>query len=233
DPEQMEEIYTQNLKETIEEKLPPELVADFLVRVGKPDQAITAAAEAFDLIIMGTYGRSGFSRFLMGSTSDKVLRTAHTPVLVVNKEQQIQHLERIMVTTDFSDNAKAAFPIALQIAEKCGAKIELIHVLNFNASNTNAPDESVEKQRRQLLQATAKEYFHALGNRVDTRLIRSTHSPHEAIINDNLNNPHDLIVMATVGRTGLKYLMMGGTASRVVQHTKSPVLSVNPKNVAD
>lgn len=230
DPRQMEEVYEDNLKEIIEEHLPAELVDDYLISVGKPDQAITAAADNFDLIVMGSHGRSGFSRFFMGSVSGKVLRTAHIPVLVVNEKQQLQQLQRIMVTTDFSDYSKEAFPITHQIAQITGATVEIVHVLNFNANDEDAPNESVEAMRRQRLEVLAKEYFHDLEGHVEPRLIISSQNPHEAIMNDNLNNPHDLIVMATVGRTGIEHLMMGGTASRVVHHVKSPVLSVNPKN---
>lgn len=229
DPKQMEDVYEQNLKDIINNNLPAELVNNYLTKIGKPDQAIVAAAKDFDIIVMGSHGRSGFSRLLMGSTSDKVLRTAHIPVLVVNKEQQLNQLKSIMVLTDFSDYSKEAFPITVQMAQTTGAGVELVHVLSFNAHEANEPDESIKEMRQQRLQIMAKEYFHELGDKISSRLIISSQSPHEAIMNDNLNNPHDLIIMATVGRTGIEYLMMGGTASRVVQHVKSPVLSINPK----
>ncbi len=229
DPGEMEKMHEENLRETVGNELGDDLIDDYIITMGKPDQAIVEAANDFDLIVMGSHGRSGFSRFFMGSVSDKVLRTAHIPVLIVNEKQQLGSIERIMVTTDFSDYSKEAFPVAKEIAEKTGAQVELIHVLNFNARDKKAPDEAIEHLRRQRLNVLIKENFHELNDRIKPRLIISSDSPHEAIMNDNLNNPHDLIVMAAVGRTGIEHLMMGGTASHVVRYVKSPVLSVNPK----
>ncbi len=229
DPAEMEKMHEENLRENVKKELPERVIDDYIISMGKADQAITEAAEDFDLIVMGSHGRSGFSRFFMGSVSDKVLRTVHIPVLIVNEEQRLEAIERIMVTTDFSDYSKEAFPITKEIAEKTGAEVELIHVLNFNANDKDGPDEAIENMRRQRLNLVVKEHFHEL-EKVEPRLIISSQSPHEAIMNDNLNHPHDLIIIASVGRTGIEHLMMGGTASHVVRHVKSPVLSVNPKN---
>jgi nucleotide-binding universal stress UspA family protein len=59
--------------------------ATFLVWEGEPGEAIVAAADSenADLIIVGSHGRSGVSRFLIGSVSDYVVRNAHCPVMVV------------------------------------------------------------------------------------------------------------------------------------------------------
>ena len=59
--------------------------ATFLVWEGEPGEAIVAAAESenADLIVVGSHGRSGVSRFLIGSVSDYVVRHAHCPVMVV------------------------------------------------------------------------------------------------------------------------------------------------------
>ncbi len=230
DPAQMEKMHREHLGETVEKIIPENLIDDYIITIGRPAQAITETAQDFDMIVMGSHGRSGFSRFFMGSVSDKVLRTAHIPVLVVNEEQQFDTIERIMVTTDFSDYSKQAFPIAKRIAAKTNARISLVHILSFNANDRDAPEESIQKMRRQRLDILIKEEFHDIESRVEPRFIISSDNPHEAILNENLNNPHDLIVIAAVGRTGIEHLMMGGTASNVVRHVKSAVLSINPKS---
>jgi nucleotide-binding universal stress UspA family protein len=79
------------------------------------------------------------------------------------------------------------------------------------------------------LNVIAKELLHEINDLVETKVIVSSNTPHEAILNYNLNNPHDLIVMSTVGRTGIDYLMLGSTTANVVRHVKSAVLSINPK----
>src|SRR5699024_12647813 len=87
--------------------------------------------------------------------------------------------------------------------------------------------------REQRMKILAKEAFHELGDQISTTVLVSTDTAHEAILNYNLNNPQDLIVMSTVGRTRIDYLMMGSTTANVVRNVKSPVLSINPKQKAD
>jgi nucleotide-binding universal stress UspA family protein len=65
--------------------------ATFLVWEGDPGEAIVAAAdsECADLIVVGSHGRSGVSRFLIGSVSDFVVRNAHCPVMVVRARTEV------------------------------------------------------------------------------------------------------------------------------------------------
>ena len=69
---------------------------------------------------MSSHGRTGFSRFLLGSVAEKVLRLAHTPVMILEDDVDVGNFERILVTTDFSENAAHAYPYALEIAQKTG-----------------------------------------------------------------------------------------------------------------
>lgn len=231
--EEIEKMHREHLLEFAEEHIPENQLRPPIVSIGNPARAIVEAAGDFDLIVMSSHGRSGFSRFFMGSVSDKVLRMAHIPVLIVNEEKQLKTINRIMLTTDFSEHSKEAFPLTKQIAQKAHAGIELVHILSFDPHDKDKPDEPTETMRRQRLELLAKEELHEMGELLETKLIISTDTPHEAILNENLNNPYDLIVMAAVGRTGIKYLMMGSTTSNVVRHVKTPVLSVNPKNKPD
>ena len=68
-------------------------VAQTHLRVGKPDEEIVALGEELGagLIVVGSRGREGIRRALMGSVSDSVVRHAHCPVLVVRKETTVQH----------------------------------------------------------------------------------------------------------------------------------------------
>src|SRR5699024_10227017 len=120
--EDYDEIQTavhNRLSELASENVEPSLLAEPLVSVGYPAQAIVEEAREFDMIVMSTHGRTGFSRFFLGSVAEKVLRMAHLPVLVVNREREISPaINRILLTTDFSDHSKEAFPYAKEIALK-------------------------------------------------------------------------------------------------------------------
>lgn len=229
DMQEIEAMHREHLQEFAEEEVPAALLNDPLISVGNPASAIIEAADDFDVIVMSSHGRSGFSRFFLGSVSDKVLRMAHIPVLIVNKEKQLQAFDRIMLATDFSEHSKEAFPIAHDIALKANSQVELVHILSFDPNDRDEPEESIVNLRKQRMEVLAKEQLSDIDHLLETKVIISSNAPHEAILNENLNNPHDLIIMSTVGRTGIDYLMMGSTTANVVRHVKSPVLSVNPK----
>lgn len=229
DYDEIEDALYDRLAELAKEEIDPLHISEPMISVGNPAQTIVEEAKNFDMIVMTTHGRTGFSRFFLGSVAEKVLRMTNVPVLIVNQEREITNLDRIMVTTDFSDHSKEAFPAAKEIAQKAGAKLEVLNILTYDAEHEDEPDDTKVQLRKQRLNVIEKEYFHELGDSVETKLIISSDTPHEAILNYNLNNPHDLIVMSTVGRTGIDYLMMGSTTANVVRHVKSPVLSINPK----
>lgn len=134
-----------------------------------------------------------------------------------------------MVTTDFSDNAAVAYPHAMKIAEKAGANIDLVHILSFDQFDRGEEDRSLKKIREDRIKLLEKEYFHEFKGDVNPKVIVSQDSPHEAIYKYVKDKPYNLIVMATVGRTGINYLMMGSTTANLVRHVKTAVLSVNPR----
>src|SRR5699024_6046104 len=233
DYDKIEATLNERLQEFAEENVDHAHLTKPLIAIGNPAQSIVEEASAFDMIVMSTHGRTGFSRFFLGSVAEKVLRMAHIPVLIVNKEREITNLDHIVLTTDFSAHSKKAFPYAKEIARKAGSHLELINIFAYDPEHDNDPDKAKIELREQRLKVLAKEAFHDLDDQVSTTVLVSTDTPHEAILNYNLNNPQDLIVMSTVGRTGIDYLMMGSTTANVVRHVKSPVLSINPKQQED
>jgi nucleotide-binding universal stress UspA family protein len=232
DMEEIEGMHYEHLEEFARGAVTDTLLNEPLISVGNPATAIVEAAGDFDLIIMSSHGRSGFSRIFLGSVSDKVLRTAHIPVMIVNEEKQLKSFDRLMLATDFSEHSKEAFPVALEFASKANSRVDLLHIFSFEDHEKDEPDESTISLRKQRLEVLSKEMLSEIDDRLETKVIVSSNTPHEAILNENLNNTHDLIIMSTVGRTGIDYLMMGSTTANVVRHVKSPVLSVNPKNKA-
>jgi nucleotide-binding universal stress UspA family protein len=165
---------------------------------------------------------------LIGSVAEKVLRLSKSPVLVVEEESDVDNFSRILVTTDFSENSKAAFPYAIEIAKKTNAQIELLHVLSFGQLDRDETDDFVEDLREERLKLVKSEYFHEIGDQVTTTLLSTESSPHEAIAEYVKKHPAHVVIMSTVGRTGLNYLMLGSTTANVVRHIPQAVLSVRP-----
>src|SRR6202045_1795119 len=115
--EQLEEF----VKNHTHDEIQPELVVHEGIA---PDSILSfAQAEKTDVIVMGTHGRRGFDRLLLGSVTDRVMRMAPCPVLAVGKashdslasdeERPRRHLSRILFCTDFSDNSERALNYAL------------------------------------------------------------------------------------------------------------------------
>lgn len=227
--ENLEEQLVTRVREVAENNVDKSRLEKALVVLGNPAESIIDASEKYDYIIMSSHGRTGFSRFLLGSVAEKVLRLANTPVLVVENESNVGDFKKIMVTTDFSDNAAEAYPYAIDIAEKAGGIVDLVHVLSFEQFDEDEKDLSLRKIREERLKLLEKEHFGRISDQVNHKLIVSKDSVHEAIFNHIEENEYDLIVMATVGRTGINYLMMGSTTANVVRHVKTAVLSINPK----
>ncbi len=229
DFEQVENNLSERLESISSEKVDAKRLNKPIISMGNPAQSIVDASPDYDYIIMSTHGRTGFTRFLLGSVAEKVLRLSHTPVLVVEDKSDVGNFKKILVTTDFSDNATVAFPHAIRIAEKTGAEINLIHILSFDQFEKGEQDRSLKLIRDDRLRLVEKEHFHKFKGNITSEVIISQGSPHEAIFKYVKENPVNLIVMSTVGRTGLNYLMLGSTTANVVRHVETAVLSVNPR----
>ncbi|HSA61118.1 MAG TPA: universal stress protein, partial [Nitrospiraceae bacterium] len=114
------------------------IVATTRIATGIPSEEVNAAAlaEGSELIVMGTRGKSGLAHVLLGSTAERVIRTAPCPVLAVHMtkdEMPVEHagmsLNRILVPIDFSDCSLDALEYATVVAKQAKASIELLHVL--------------------------------------------------------------------------------------------------------
>ena len=228
DYEEIEESIRKKLNKISDEHIEPDYKGDVQVHIGNPAQSIVEVAEDYDIIIMSTHGRTGFSRFLLGSVAEKVLRMAKVPVMVVEDESDVSDFKNILVTTDFSDNAKAAYPKALEIAMKTGGSIDILHILSFDQFEDDETDPSIKKIREQRMNLIEKEYFHEMGDKVKSYTLVSDDSPHAAIQKYVKSTPYNLIVMSTIGKTGINYLMLGSTTANVVRHVNTAVLIIRP-----
>lgn len=228
--DELEATLNNRVKDIANQNVDEKYLSDPVVVIGNAAQGIVDISDKFDYVIMSSHGRTGFSRFLLGSVAEKVLRLSHTPVMIVENESDVGNFQKILVTTDFSENAAEAFPHAIKIAKQTDGIIDLVHILSFNQFEEKEKDLSLRKIREERLKLLKKEYFNEISDQVNHKVIVSQDSPHEAIFHHVSKHPYDLIIMATVGRTGINYLMMGSTTANVVRHVKSAVLSVNPKN---
>jgi len=100
---------------------------------GIPEEAIVedAAPPEIDLIVIGTQGRTGLARILLGSVADKVIRHAPCSVLAVRGDSSSSSFKHVLCPTDFSDSSRYALELACTLATFGGAGITLLHVVEI------------------------------------------------------------------------------------------------------
>jgi nucleotide-binding universal stress UspA family protein len=206
---------------------------------GPPAQQIldVAAETGADLIVVGTHGRTGLPRLLLGSVADRVLRQAECPVLTIRAQPPGESRRRapwarILYATDFSPTAEAAWPWVEALAEMTGARVDLLHVTLAPIADPRLPAEALVQMAR-TLEAEGRERAESFlqrggmeRKRVSIVLGRGIAA--DQIVQRAVDRDADLIVLGTHGWSGLLRWMLGSVAHRVVQTAPCPVLTVGP-----
>jgi nucleotide-binding universal stress UspA family protein len=239
------------LRRAAEEKLPtlaadcginPALVLSTKVGNGEADAVICeeAAETDTDLIVLASHGLGRLPHVMVGSTTLRVVRHAPCPVLTVRDSALAEkagrrpafNLKRILVTTDFSDASKKAFPYAAALARKFEAALILLYVvpghLPAELSHIGIVLEEkrlVEEARERLPEFRTAELDPHL--HVET-LVRNGPAAAE-ICGAAKTQSADLIVMSTRGRTGLRHFLVGSVTEDVVRQAPCPVLVVRER----
>ena len=143
-------------------------------------------------------------------------------------------IKHILVPVDFSDGTEASITSATELARKFSALVTLYHVMQMMHPPGLEPVFTEEKERKALQDETEKQLRKLAGSiapmaEVETALEAGV--PWDKIVTYADKHGVDLIVMATHGRSGLKHLMLGSVAERVVQHAPCSVLVVRQKPV--
>jgi nucleotide-binding universal stress UspA family protein len=184
-------------------------------------------AEPFDLCVIGTHGRTGLSRILLGSVAENVVRHAPCSVLTVRPTGVGPAFEHVLVPTDFSESSDQALGIAAEMVRPGGA-ITLLHVLELPVSyrgEVPIPElaRDLDKHAVEALEKRAKRLGAKLGGRVLTRSrIGYPGAQTLAVLDDD--RTIDLVVMGSHGRTGLRRVLLGSVAEKVVRNARCSVL---------
>lgn len=210
-----------------------------VVRFGDAwEQLSREAAEAkHDLVLVGTHVRSAVARMLFGSTSRKLMRMCPTPVWVA-VPGEIRDVREIAVATDFSDAAFAAVQAAVSVAQALQAKLFVVHALEFPFESymrtAGVTDEDMQKAR-ETLHAEARQKLESQLMQTDARSLPYGFkmevvegNPETVVPEFVAKNEVDLLVIGTVGRTGLTRALLGNTAERMLANLHSSLLAIKP-----
>ena len=189
-----------------------------------------------DLVVMGTHGRSGFERLMLGSVTEKVLRKASCPVLTVPARAPVVApvnglFNRVLCAVDFSPASLRALALAQSLAGEAAARLCVLHVLEpvsvfepVAATGPGTPAVSAELRRevRHRIEGLIGADTRAF---TDVAELVASGKPYQEILRTAGEQRSDLIVMgAHGGHAGLS--AFGSTTNHVVRQALCPVLTV-------
>jgi len=201
-----------------------------------PPERLVAYAEDqdVDLVVMGTHGRRGMRRMLLGSVTEEVVRRAPCPVFTIQTdvvEAPDQAVRRILVPVDFSEAAEMAVHHATEIAQTYGAEVHLLHVVEevvypsaYGIEPALFPKDEVVMRVEKTLGEIAQEDIGYERVQVASTI---GYAP-MTILDYVQENEIDLVVIATHGRSGLDRMLLGSVAERVIRQSPVPVFVVKP-----
>ncbi|HEX7233106.1 MAG TPA: universal stress protein [Candidatus Binatia bacterium] len=199
----------------------------------------SAAADKDTLIAMATHGYSGLNRWLLGSVAEKVLRGSVNPVLLVRATEKpiswdMPVLKSLLVPLDGSEMAETVLPIAGALAKSFDMEVTLLRVYGVPYGAYAAGDGFCDTTQvgnfASQLRKDAEEYLERKAAMLRSHGIdKVSCSATEGLEADEIisfTQSHNLVVMCTHGRSGLKRWVLGSVTETVVRHCEKPVLIV-------
>jgi nucleotide-binding universal stress UspA family protein len=227
----------QKLKQAIHQLGDTGVSISFETLLGEPHVELihSVQQEGYDLVVAGTRGKGAWQQLFLGSTARKLIRKCPAPVWIV-KRQPAQPPATILVAVDTSEASRRAVDQALHLAQSAHAQLHIVHVVEHQIPEhllDLKPSSTSEKTVRDWITEEATQNFEAfLAPLQASQTPLHRHllwgAPGEQIVTLSRKIKADLMVLGTVGRTGLKGLLLGNTAENVVVHCDCDVLAIKP-----
>ena len=204
---------------------------------GNPAPAIVDYAEdaGYDLIVLPTHGRTGISRYLLGSVTEKVVRLSDIPVLTAKMQSESRlnfPYEEILLPIDGSPAATAAADHGLALAATLDASVTVLSVVDDTSLGPDLrsvlSEAELARPAREAVEAvaaTAENYDLAA---VDTHVEQG--SPAEVISERIETDAVDAVVIGSSGRRGVDRILLGSVAEKTVRSATVPVITVSQRS---
>jgi len=195
-----------------------------------------AAEHDVDCVVMGTHGRTGVGRFVLGSVAERTVRESPVPVWTVHPDADVSMaFESILVPTDGSDCAEDAAAHAIELASATDAALHVVHAvdlgLTLDVGYAGTVLDELEAAGQRAVDSVVAD-----AEAADLSTIRASvleGSAARAIGDYADETDVDCIVLGTHGRTGLDRYLLGSVAERVIRRSRVPVLTVGPPPAED
>ena len=232
------DIYERIEAYVAEDRAATDLDIDTVVdeEVNVPDAILSSARSiSADLLVLGTHGRSGFQRIVLGSIAEKVLRKACCPVLIVPPHvsgalpRDIVSIDRILCPVDFSMSSARALDFAASLAEQAHARLTVLHVVELPPDLSEFPNTGIVEYRNALFHE-ARESLSKLVKTAPTtcsidELVLVGRAYRETL-RVAAEQGAGLIAMGVQGRGPVDLTFFGSTTNHVVRAAECPVLTL-------
>jgi len=247
-PEDREQLTTE-ITRFVEAEGAPGVPLEVMLREGNDVHEILMQASDMkaDLLVVGTHGRSGFERLVLGSVAEKVLRKAECPVLSVPSHAPDAVpsapglFTRILCAIDFSDASTLALTYAMSLAQEANAKLTVVHVMQYDMGaalpvfegieayghlTSNEFRRSYEERCREHLEKSVPDAVRAYCS-VET--ILKSGKAYEEILRVAAEQQSDLIAIGVHGRNVADRMFFGSTTNHIVRQATCPVLALRQR----
>lgn len=234
---QLEEFY----QNALDEDERPAAVR-FETRIGNPITELLAVASELPeaLILAGTRGGSRLQELFLGSTSHRLVRQSHHPVILVPPVRGHLPMQTFIAGIDFSDTGRAVLTKAAAFAREQNAELHIIHgfvIPEINAlqatmaTTTTQLDEVIRERRKRLLELVDEVGAADVVKLVEVRPL----PPAMAMVSMLEDYKGDMIFLGTHGRRGFSRIFLGNTAERLMRRAPCPmyVIRAEEKNSED
>ena len=218
-PESM--LYLRKIREKIlqfkEEIFSKDIKVEYFIKLNNPFEGIQKYAEKIDadLIIMGSKGHSIFEEVMIGSNTEKVVRSSKRPVIVVKREVKKFKLKNLVFASNFKEENKEVFGKFVHFANIFESKI---HLLKINTpANFQATTETTQKVKDFITDFNLQNY------KIN---VFSDVSVEKGILNFSKEINADLIALSTHGRSGLAHLFTGSVTKKLSKKALKPMLTI-------
>jgi nucleotide-binding universal stress UspA family protein len=221
------EAAARQLAECVLLNVPLDLAAAHELIAGTPSDVIEqqAVARQVDLVVLGTHGRGGLSRLLLGSVAERTLRMAQRPTLIVRRlhseetaGDEVPRIGHILCPVNYSEVARAALGHACSIARSFGARLTVVFALEQQDVTAENLQHADERLRSWLPEASPAD--------CQMRPLVRHGDAAEHVINLARETAADLIVIGAQHRRFADTTVLGVTTVRVTRHAPCPVLVV-------
>ena len=199
-----------------------------------PDRGVVQVANEAeaDLIVVGSHGRTGLSRFLIGSVAEQVARKASCDVLVARDEVPAGGYQRLLVPVDFSEVSGRAVARAAELLQP-GGTIDLLHCWQLPGGSVTYWG-SVGPGLRESIERGARDFGQKIVDKYSSDTVNINFQVEEGdarhIIEKKIQaGEYDLLVMGSHGRKGVNRLLLGSVTASIIKHVKGSVYVVRSK----